>query len=195
MAIDLVAKYLPYVDEVFTQESKKELLTNHDFTFDGAHTVKVYKISTAEMNDYGRYDAGMQRYGTPQSLDATTEVMTLKKDRSFAFVIDALDQDETAQSLNGASALARQLREVAIPEIDTYTYGVMTEGAGHKPAAVKLTAWLCTRFGLTSDQVIRHYDVTGKDCPKYYVENPDAWIQMKSDIAAQIQTDYALQGK
>ena len=53
----------------------------------------------------------------------------------------------------------------------------------------------CTRFGLTSDQVIRHYDVTGKDCPKYYVENPDAWIQMKSDIAAQIQTDYALQGK
>ena len=124
MAIDLVAKYLPYVDEVFTQESKKELLTNHDFTFDGAHTVKVYKISTAEMNDYGRYDAGMQRYGTPQSLDATTEVMTLKKDRSFAFVIDALDQDETAQSLNGASALARQLREVAIPEIDTYTYGV-----------------------------------------------------------------------
>ena len=62
-------------------------------------------------------------------------------------------------------------------------------------SAVKLTAWLCTRFGLTSDQVIRHYDVTGKDCPKYYVENPDAWIQMKSDIAAQIQTDYALQGK
>ena len=60
-------------------------------------------------------------------------------------------------------------------------------------SAVKLTAWLCTRLGLTSDQMIRHYDVTGKDCPKYYVENPDAWIQMKSDIAAQIQTDYALQ--
>lgn len=62
-------------------------------------------------------------------------------------------------------------------------------------SAVKLTAWLCTRFGLTADQVIRHYDVTGKDCPKYYVENPDAWIQMKSDIAAQIQADYELQGK
>ena len=35
----------------------------------------------------------------------------------------------------------------------------------------------------------RHYDVTGKNCPKYYVENPDAWIQMKSDIAAQIDVD------
>lgn len=60
-------------------------------------------------------------------------------------------------------------------------------------STVKLTAWLCTRFGLTSENVIRHYDVTGKDCPKYYVENPDAWIQMKSDIAAQIDVDYELQ--
>lgn len=60
-------------------------------------------------------------------------------------------------------------------------------------STVKLTAWLCTRFGLTSENVIRHYDVTGKDCPKYYVENPDAWIQMKSDIAAQIEVDYGLQ--
>lgn len=61
-------------------------------------------------------------------------------------------------------------------------------------SAVKLTAWLCVRFGLTSENVIRHYDVTGKDCPKYYVENPDAWIQMKADIAAQIDVDYGLQG-
>ena len=61
-------------------------------------------------------------------------------------------------------------------------------------SVVKLTAWLCVRFGLTSENVIRHYDVTGKDCPKYYVENPDAWLQMKADIAAQINVDYGLQG-
>ena len=60
-------------------------------------------------------------------------------------------------------------------------------------SVVKLTAWLCKRFDLTSENVIRHYDVTGKDCPKYYVENPDAWLQMKADIAAQIETDYSLQ--
>ena len=59
-------------------------------------------------------------------------------------------------------------------------------------SAVKLTAWLCVRFGLTSENVIRHYDVTGKNCPKYYVENPDAWIQMKADIASQIEVDYKL---
>ena len=33
---------------------------------------------------------------------------------------------------------------------------------------VELVGWLCQRFGLTSEQVIRHYDVTGKNCPKYF---------------------------
>lgn len=60
-------------------------------------------------------------------------------------------------------------------------------------SVVKLTAWLCTRFGLTEENVIRHYDVTGKNCPKYYVENQEAWEQMKADIAEQIQEDYILQ--
>lgn len=142
MAADLVTKYLPYVDEMFSQESKKSILTNNDFSFDGAKTVKLYKISTADMNDYGRNGAASgnwSRYGSVKDLDATTETATLKKDRSFTFVIDAMDQNQTADALNGASALARQIREVVIPEIDTYVYGVMCEGAGHKPAAVALT--------------------------------------------------------
>ena len=61
-------------------------------------------------------------------------------------------------------------------------------------STVKLTAWLCARFGMTSEQVIRHYDVTGKECPKYYVDHPDAWEQMKADIAAQITVDQGLMG-
>lgn len=66
--------------------------------------------------------------------------MTLKKDRSFTFAIDALDTDETAMQLAAATALARQNREVCIPEVDKYVYGVMCNNAGHKPAAAALTA-------------------------------------------------------
>ena len=44
--IDLVTKFLPLVDEKFTTESKKSLLTNTDFDWTGAHSIKVYKIST-----------------------------------------------------------------------------------------------------------------------------------------------------
>lgn len=142
MGRELVTKYLPYVDELFTQESKKSILTNNDFSFDGAATVRLYKISTSEMNDYGRNGAksgNWSRYGAVNDLDATTETATLKKDRSFTFVIDALDQNQTGGTLAGASALARQLREVVVPEVDTYVYRVMCSGAGHKPAAVALT--------------------------------------------------------
>lgn len=44
-----------------------------------------------------------------------------------------------------------------------------------KEALVKLTAWLCRELKLTEKDVIRHYDVIGKNCPKYYVEHEDAW--------------------
>lgn len=143
MAINLVTQFQPYVDEIFTKESKKELVTNQDFDWTGAHTIKVYKISTGTMNDYDRAGTGSgakgSRYGAVQSLDATTEEFTLKKDRSFTFAIDKLDTDETAQQLAGASALARQQREVVIPEVDSYVYGVIAAGAGTKPTAVALT--------------------------------------------------------
>lgn len=51
---------------------------------------------------------------------------------------------------------------------------------------VELVGWLCQRFGLTSEQVIRHYDVTGKNCPKYFVEHEDEWEQFKKDVDVQI---------
>lgn len=144
MAIDLVTKFAPYTDEQFKNESKKSLLTNDDFDWTGAHTIKVYKISTSTMNDYKRNgpvpDGQWSRFGPIADLDATTEEMALNKDRSFTFAIDKLDTDETAQQLAGASALSRQNREIIIPEVDAYTYGVMAANAGHKPAALALTA-------------------------------------------------------
>lgn len=54
-------------------------------------------------------------------------------------------------------------------------------------SAVKLTAWLCSYYGLTEEDVIRHYDVTGKLCPLYYVEHEDAWAQFKADVKSGIK--------
>ena len=34
--------------------------------------------------------------------------------------------------------------------------------------------------------MIRHYDVTGKICPKWFTEHPDAWEQFKQDVAARL---------
>ena len=51
---------------------------------------------------------------------------------------------------------------------------------------VELCAWLCLKFDLDGNDVIRHYDVTGKDCPKYFVENEKAWEQFRKDVGKQL---------
>lgn len=51
---------------------------------------------------------------------------------------------------------------------------------------VELTAWLCHKFDLQSTDVIRHYDVTGKICPKAFVEDEQAWEQFRRDVQAGI---------
>ena len=47
---------------------------------------------------------------------------------------------------------------------------------------VKLTAWLCEACDLDSGDVIRHYDITGKQCPLYFVTHEDAWKQFLKDV-------------
>ena len=51
---------------------------------------------------------------------------------------------------------------------------------------VELSAWLCLKFDLDENDVIRHYDVTGKDCPKYFVENEKAWERFRKDVGKQL---------
>lgn len=47
---------------------------------------------------------------------------------------------------------------------------------------VDLTAWLCRELKLSPKDVIRHYDVNEKECPKYFVEHEDAWSQFLGDV-------------
>ena len=180
MSIDLVTKFAPYTDEKFKAESKISLLTNQDFDFVGARIVKIYKISTAEMNDYVRYpvsDYAASRYGTAKDLDATTESFEMTRDRSFTFTIDKLDEDETNQQLTAAKALARQLREVVIPEVDAYTYKAMATKAGNKPDAVALTAENIYTEILKASKALDDEEVPETD--RQLVVSPEVYQLMK----------------
>ena len=190
MAINLVTKFQPYTDEQFSTESKKSLLTNQDFDWTGAHTIKVYKVTTSAMNDYGRNgpaEGNWSRYGAVGALDATTEEFTLKKDRSFTFAIDKLDTDETAAQLQAASALARQNREVVIPEVDTYVYGVMCENAGTKPEAKALS--VTTLYGeiLAASQALDDAEVP--ETGRVLVVTPAIYAMMKKSKDIIMETD------
>lgn len=190
MSIELVTRYTPYVDEIFSTESKKSLLTNQDLDWIGAHAIKVYKVGTGSMNDYGRSGAAegnWSRYGKVENLDATTEEFTLKNDRSFTFAIDALDKDETQNALAAASALARQQREVIVPEVDKYVYGVMCEGAGTKPEAITLTAENIYTEILKANNALDNAEVP--EAGRQIVVTPDVLLLMKQCKDIVMETD------
>ena len=113
MAINLVTRFQPYVDEAFTAGSKASMLTNHDFNWSGAHTIKIHKVNTVPMSDYDRAGTGenASRYGALGKVENTIEEMTLTKDRSFTFVIDTLDNDETDGVLSARSEERRVGKE------------------------------------------------------------------------------------
>lgn len=57
-------------------------------------------------------------------------------------------------------------------------------------STVKLTAYLCLLYGLNPyNDIIRHYDITGKACPKYFVENEDEWLLFKADVDNYMKTE------
>ena len=52
---------------------------------------------------------------------------------------------------------------------------------------VHLTGWLCEYLEVQPSEIIRHYDVSGKKCPKYYVDHEDAWEAFKQDVTQWVE--------
>ena len=189
MAIALATQYKPFTDELFKAEAKFSLVTNSDYDFSGAHSVKIYKIGTAPLNDYSRnVNAGdtvpISRYGALLDLSATEEEMLLSKDRSFIFNIDKLDLDETQQQLAAASALARELREVVIPEIDAYVFNKMVTGAGNTESAALTAANVYEKI-LAGSEALDDAEVP--DSGRVLVVTPATYALIKKST----QFDYA----
>lgn len=128
--MDLATEFVGLVDEKFATESKTGLITNKDYDFIGAHSIKIYSVGVAAMNDYGRNTDGTSRYGTVKDLETDIQEVSMEKDRSFTFSIDKMDEDETKGAVNVGTALARQIKEVVFPEVDTYTYKKIADNAG-----------------------------------------------------------------
>lgn len=189
MSIELATQFKPYVDEQFTKESKLSLITNKDFDWTGAHSVKVYKISTSPMNDYDRNGTGdnASRFGQVKDLDATTEEFTLTKDRSFTFAVDKLDSDETKRTMQASAALARQNREVVIPEIDAYVYGKIVAGAGTTATAEELTSENIFDKILTANNALD--DANVPEAGRCLVVTPTTYFLMKRANDIVMNTD------
>ena len=118
---------------------------------------------------------------------------SLKERKSFASshyiiglqgeIIRCVPENEIAYHANNANSYSIGI-EVCHPD-----WGGKFSDVTYK-SLINLLADLCKRYSLEPTQaIIRHYDVTKKLCPKYYVENNGAWLQLKQDVKIAIGTE------
>lgn len=150
------------------------------------------------VNEYSRCGDKLQRVNAVVIHYVGNPNTTARQNRSY-FENLATSGETSASSnlivgLDGEALLCVPLDEVAYcsndRNCDTVSIEFCHPDAEGKPnqatydTLVKLTAWLCDLYGLDAREgVIRHYDVTGKQCPMYFVQNAAEWTQFQSDVA------------
>ncbi len=103
------------------------LALSKDYKFKGGKTFMVYSLPVVQMNDYTR--SGDQRYGVPADLSRSVQNLEVTRDRSFTFIIDKGDKLQSEMVSDAGRALARQIREVVVPEFDTYVFKTLADSA------------------------------------------------------------------
>jgi hypothetical protein len=185
MAVNLATKYSKKVDERFSLLSVTENIgLNKDYDWNGVKTVMVYNIDTAAMRNYNR--SGTNRYGNPAELDDTKTDYTLSKDRAFTFTIDRGNYTEQLMVKEAGKALARQIKEVVVPEIDIYRLNAWATAAANNShtATQAITKSNAYSYFLNAQEALDEDKVpqTGRICyvtPKFYnlLKQDDSFIK------------------
>lgn len=128
MAINLAKKFSKFVDEAFQRESFLTGCTNNNVEFTGVNEVSVYSIDNMEMNDYTA--SGNSRYGTVKEIGDRVQTFKIDRDRSWTGSIDEGNSQDQYNVKDASARLHKQIRDVAIPECETYVLNKWGYGAG-----------------------------------------------------------------
>lgn len=71
---------------------------------------------------------------------------------------------------------------IGIEMCDTKRNGKYEVTPKTRSNAIALGKELVKKYGIKKENVIRHYDVTGKNCPAYFVKDEEAWIKFRNEI-------------
>lgn len=157
-----------------------ELLTVNEYSRPGTQTEKITGIVVHYTANPGATAMDNRNY-----FEGLKDTHTTSASSNFIVgiegeIVQCVPTWEVAYASN-----SRNIDTVSIECCHPDESGVFTEETYR--SMVKLCAWLCLKFDLDEKDVIRHYDVTEKNCPKYFVENEEAWENFRQDIKEAIK--------
>lgn len=71
---------------------------------------------------------------------------------------------------------------IGIEMCDTIRNGKYEVSAKTRANAIALGKEIVKKYGIKKENVIRHFDVTGKNCPAYFVKDEEAWEKFRDEI-------------
>lgn len=170
------------IDENLPEYVERDLLTVNEWSRPGEPLEEVHGVVIHYVGNPGTTAQANRNYF--ESLSAGTDGVYASSHFIVGLegeVVECVPLTEIAYASNSRNADTISI-EVCHPD-ETGEYSAVTYAR-----VVELTAWLCREFRLDpGTDVIRHYDVSGKQCPLYYVEHPDAWEQLRADVEAALE--------
>lgn len=157
-----------------------ELLTVNEYSRPGTETEKIRGIVVHYTANPGSTAMENRNYFEGLKDTHTTEASSNFIVGLEGEIVQCVPTWEVAYASN-----SRNIDTVSIECCHPDESGVFTNETYR--SMVQLCAWLCLKFDLDEEDVIRHYDVTGKNCPKYFVEDEGAWEQFRTDIKEAIK--------
>lgn len=126
MAQNYASAHLNKLDERFSLDSKTDIIVNKGMRleFNGKNSVTIYNVNVVSEGDYVR--SGTNRFGTLVELGTGTQTFTLSQDKSFTFSIDRGNLEDSMMAQEVSKAVARQVREVSVPNTDIYRLSVLS---------------------------------------------------------------------
>lgn len=135
-------------------------------SLDGIKDIVIHYVGNPGSTAQGNHDF----YASSQSSVSSHFVVGLKGE-----IIQCIPLNEMSAASNWRNNDTISI-EVCHPD-DTGKFSKKTY-----QSLVKLTSWLLDQCDLKEKHIIRHYDITGKECPRYYVRNEDKWEKFKKDV-------------
>lgn len=82
----------------------------------------------------------------------------------------------------------RNTTSIGVEMCDTVSNGIHDLSAATRENAIQLVRSLMAKYSVPIERVIRHYDVTRKKCPAYFVDNAAAWAAFKNELIYDTKT-------